>query len=59
MSITVELESASGPRVLVNGEYDEKDVETELPAGWTVGDNWGLGVKLADGSWSYPLVSSD
>jgi hypothetical protein len=27
-----------------------------LPNGWTVGENFANGVKLASGAWSYPLV---
>lgn len=56
-TVTVELESAVGPRVLVRGEIDEEQVEAALPAGWTVGQNWHNGVKLLSGEWSYPLVA--
>lgn len=54
--ITVELDSAVGPRVLVRGEIDEEQIEAALPDGLTVGDNWHNGVKLLSGEWSYPLV---
>lgn len=56
--VTVELQSAVGPRVLVRGEIDEADIEAQLPEGWTVGSNWHNGVKLRSGGCSYPLVRS-
>ena len=59
--IRVELDSPNGPRVIVPADaFDEGDstelVLGALPHGWTVHvDDWSNGVRLADGSWSYPL----
>jgi hypothetical protein len=56
--IYVELTSAVGPRVIVlDKDLDADEVEAMLPVGWTVGDNWHLGVSVAGGQ-SYPLVRS-
>lgn len=54
--VEVELDSAAGPRMLVTGDVDNEQVEAALPAGWTVGDNWGSGVTTSSGAISYPLV---
>lgn len=58
-SITVETDSAVGPRVLVDGEFDEAMIESSLPSGWTVGENWHSGVRTDSGAISYPLVRAD
>jgi hypothetical protein len=59
-TVTVELESAVGPRVLVTGEVDASDVESEIPAGWGV--DWSNGVRIGAGDYqqmSYPLVQAE
>jgi hypothetical protein len=56
MTIDTELESPNGPRVRVTGEAAHEEILSALPDGWTVhDDDWSNGVKLTDGSWSYPL----
>lgn len=54
-SITVELDSANGPRVLVHGDFSAEEIEAALPEGWTIGENYGNGVLLASGAWSFPI----
>jgi hypothetical protein len=58
-TVTVELESAVGPRVLVAGEVEASDVELEVPVGWAV--DWSNGVRIGVGDYqqmSYPLVEA-
>lgn len=56
-SVTVELESAVGPRVIVVGEWEPEEIEAELPEGWTVGSNWHLASQCGGGT-SYPIVKT-
>lgn len=57
--IEVELESANGPKVIVEGEHETDDILAELPVGWTVhDDDWNNGVELGPKRWAYPLTRS-
>lgn len=49
-------DAAPGPRVVVDGDFDEETIEACLPDGWTVGKNWHNGVRTDSGRMSYPLV---
>ena len=52
--ITIELESAVGPRVVVSGTVDPQEVESALPEGWTV--DWESAARTAFGDQSFPLI---
>lgn len=59
-TIRIELDSPNGPRVITPPCTSAEDTLAALPDGWTVhNDDWTNGVKLADGSWSYPLSEVD
>lgn len=63
LSITVDTTGRLAPRVLVSGDEGDDEgicefVESALPAGLTVGDNWHLGVRTDSGAMAYPLVAS-
>ena len=58
--VEVEVESAVGPRVLVWGDADCAEVESALPAGWTV--DWATppsplsSVREGERGYAHPLV---
>lgn len=52
--ITVELESAVGPRVLYPTDASAEEVEGEIPEGWAVSETGP--VLTQGGRWSAPLV---
>lgn len=55
-AIEIDLDGPNGPRVIVTGAWDEETIERILPEGWTVGENWALGVKLGLERFAYPIV---